>query len=349
MQSLRALKYCAVFILPVLAVLSFYSRGFITFLPVLYAFFAIPVIEQFIGADPSNLYKAQMELVKKDRLYDYLLYSILPVQWICLVLFLVSLQQPDLTATDIAGRTTAMGILCGVLGINVAHELGHRTTQFEQVLSKLLLATSLYMHFFIEHNKGHHRNVGTPDDAATARRDESIYRYFPRTIIHGFLSAWHITSKEQKRKKLPFWSLSNELVQFIIFQLLLCAAIGYIFSIQIMTLFIAAALIGILLLETVNYIEHYGLTRKKVSEYRFEDVQPKHSWNSDFIIGRLVLFELTRHSDHHKEPSKHYQFLETMPDAPQLPSGYPAMMLLSLFPPLWFRIMNPRLNSHIKN
>jgi len=345
MNSIRALKYSAVFILPALALLSFNSTGILTFLPLLYAFVLIPILEQIIGADATNLPKAQLELVKKDRIYDMLLYLIVPVQWACLIIFLFSLQQEGLTSADITGRTTAMGILCGVIGINVAHELGHRTTKSEQILAQLLLASSLYMHFFIEHNKGHHRNVATMQDAATARKNESIYRYFPRTIINSFKSAWEITKKERARKKHAIWSLDNEMIRFMIFQLLLCAAIGFIFSLKILLLFLTAALIGILLLETVNYIEHYGLTRSKINEHRLEDVQHKHSWNSDHIIGRLVLFELTRHSDHHREPSKHYQFLETLNDAPQLPSGYPGMMLLSFFPPIWFRVMNPKIKS----
>lgn len=345
MQSVRALKYSAVFILPTLAILSFYSSGVITFLPLIYAFILIPILEQLFGADHTNLSKAQYELVKKDRVYDFLLYLILPAQWTCLIIFLYSLKDEGLTGSDIAGRTTAMGILCGVLGINVAHELGHRTTKSEQIFAQLLLATSLYMHFFIEHNKGHHRNVGTMQDAATARKNESIYSYFPRTIINSFKSAWEITKKERQRKKLSIWSIQNEMIRFMIFQIIICLIILFVFSLKILVLFIAAALIGILLLETVNYIEHYGLTRSKINEHRFEDVQPKHSWNSDHILGRLVLFELTRHSDHHREPSKHYQYLETLSDAPQLPTGYPGMMLLSFFPPLWFRVMNPKIVS----
>lgn len=345
MIRLRALKYSAVFVLPLLAVISFYSTGIFTFLPVFYAFAFIPLIEWFTGSDSTNLSKAQTELVKKDPFYDVLLYLTVPVQWTCLLLFLFSLDDKGLNATDLTGRTFSMGILCGVLGINVAHELGHRTTRVEQWLAKTMLLSSLYMHFFIEHNKGHHRNVGTDDDPATAKINESIYGFYLRTISGSFKSAWDITCKELKRKKIKTISLKNEMLVMLLTELALCLIILLFFGISSMFMFLSSALLGILLLETVNYIEHYGLTRKKLNEYRYEDVQPKHSWNSDHIIGRIVLFELTRHSDHHKDPAKHYQVLETMDDALQLPTGYPSMMLLSLIPPVWFRVMNPRIET----
>jgi alkane 1-monooxygenase len=236
-----------------------------------------------------------------------------------------------------------MGMICGVLGINVAHELGHRPKPIERFMAKLLLATSLYMHFYIEHNKGHHRNVGTSADGATARRNESLYAFWFRTIIRSFRSAWQITEKELRRKKQNVWSLKNEILVMLIVQALLCAIIVVVFSLFTLLCFLAAAFMGILLLETVNYIEHYGLYRNKVNEFRYEDVEPEHSWNSDHVLGRLVLFELTRHSDHHYEPAKHYQLLNSMKGASQLPAGYPAMMLLSLFPPMWFLVMNSRL------
>lgn len=236
-----------------------------------------------------------------------------------------------------------MGIMCGVFGINIAHELGHRNSTGEKILSKIMLCTSLYMHFYIEHNRGHHRNVGTKEDPATALKNESVYTFWMRSLPLSFLSAWNIVKKERSRKKLKTWSLGNEMIQYLLVEFLLCAVIGFYFGMNAMFFFLIAAFIGMLLLETVNYIEHYGLYRKKVSEFRYEDVEPKHSWNSDYIIGRIFLFELTRHSDHHWEPSKHYQLLDSMPKASQLPAGYPAMMLLSLVPPMWFRVMNPRL------
>ena len=185
--------------------------------------------------------------------------------------------------------------------------------------------------------------MGTSIDGATARRNEGLYLFWLRTLVQSFQSAWQISTEELRRKKQPVYSLNNEMLMMLCLQAGLCAGIVWFFSVHVFMCFLGAALMGILLLETVNYIEHYGLYRLKVSEYRYEDVEPEHSWNSDHALGRLGLFELTRHSDHHYEPSKHYQILNSMQGALQLPAGYPAMMLLALLPPVWFKVMNPRL------
>jgi alkane 1-monooxygenase len=339
---MRALRYLMAYSLPLTVGVSFSSEGWLCYLPLLYGFGIIPLLDQLIGPKAGNLSPDAGASVRADRMYDIVIYMALPVQLGMLVWFLFSVQVP-MPTSDLVGKITAMGMMCGVLGINVAHELGHRPKPLEKFMAKTLLATSLYMHFYIEHNKGHHRNVGTSIDGATARRNEGLYVFWCRTLVQSFRSAWQITAKELGRKKLRVWSLNNELIQMLLLQLVLCLAIALVFSWWVLVWFMGAAFMGILLLETVNYIEHYGLYRKKVNEFRFEDVEPAHSWNSDHALGRIVLFELTRHSDHHYEPSKHYQLLNSMHGASQLPAGYPAMMLLSLLPPVWFKVMNPRL------
>ena len=246
------------------------------------------------------------------------------------------------TITNV-GHITSMGLMCGVFGINVAHELGHRMDKFNQFLSKVMLTTSLYNHFFVEHNRGHHRNVGTHEDAATARRGEMLYTFWIRAILMGWISAWKIVAKERRRKKLAVVSFGNEMVQLQFAQIALIAVIVFFQGWWVGLYACAAAITGIILLETVDYIEHYGLERMKVNENRYADVHPIHSWNADFVMGRLVLFELTRHSDHHTTPSKHYQLLDSKEEASTLPAGYPAMMLISMLPPLWFAIMNKRI------
>ncbi|MFM7233435.1 MAG: alkane 1-monooxygenase [Flavobacteriales bacterium] len=339
---MRPLKYLLAYSLPVTVAVSFSAQGWLCYLPLLYGFGFIPLVDQWVGPSRKNLSAAEISSAKENRWYDVIIYLALPVQLMMLGWFLVVVQQPMPTA-DLVGKITAMGMMCGVLGINVAHELGHRTRRYERGMAKVLLATSLYMHFYIEHNKGHHRNVGTSGDGATARRNEGLYVFWMRTLVQSFRSAWEITTKELRRKKQPVVSVHNEMLMMLLLQIGLCAGVFWLFSMHVLMCFLGAALMGILLLETVNYIEHYGLYRVKVSEFRYEDVEPEHSWNSDHALGRLVLFELTRHSDHHWEPSKHYQALSSMQGALQLPAGYPAMMLLSLFPPIWFKLMNPRL------
>ncbi len=342
--SMRGVKYIVVFLLPLTALISLNSSDWKSFFTLVFAFGIIPLMEWVIGRSSSNLSAAERELARKDKFYDLLLYFTVPVQIFMLFYFLYSIDFATQSTSTIAGKITAMGIMCGVYGINVAHELGHRTSAFEKFLARVMLASSLYLHFYIEHNRGHHRNVGTSDDPATARFNESIYTFWLRTLLGSFFSAWSIVAKERKRKGLKVWSPFNEMIQHLFIQAGIVFLIYWNFGSEIMWCFVLAAFIGILLLETVNYVEHYGLTRKKLTPQRYEDVQAWHSWNSDFILGRLVLFELTRHSDHHWEPSRHYQELDSMPDARQMPAGYPAMMLLSLLPPLWFKVMNHRIN-----
>jgi len=243
------------------------------------------------------------------------------------------------------GRIWVMGLLCGTFGINVGHELGHRVNKFEQVLAKALLLTSLYMHFFTEHNKGHHKRVATPDDPSSARYGEIIYLFYFRTIIFSYISAWHIANTEIRKKGKSIFSLQNEMIQFTLIQLAFIAVIFFLFSWLVLLYFLAAAMIGILLLETVNYIEHYGLQRKATGNGTYERAMPAHSWNSDHVIGRLMLFELSRHSDHHYLASRKYQVLRHHNESPQMPTGYPGMMILSLFPPAWFYVMNRRIKK----
>jgi alkane 1-monooxygenase len=238
-----------------------------------------------------------------------------------------------------------MGILCGSFGINVAHELGHRVNRFEQTLAKSLLLTSLYMHFFTEHNKGHHKRVATPEDPSSARYGEMIYTFWFRTVIMSYVSAWHIAGEECSKKGRSKFGLQNEMVRFQLIQLAFLGGIYWLFGGWILLYFLVAAGMGILLLETVNYIEHYGLQRKATGDGKYERAMPEHSWNSDHMIGRLFLFELSRHSDHHYLASRKYQILRHHDEAPQMPTGYPGMMLLSLLPPVWFSVMNPRIKK----
>jgi alkane 1-monooxygenase len=229
--------------------------------------------------------------------------------------------------------------------INVGHELGHRVKKFEQTLAKMLLLTSLYMHFYVEHNKGHHKRVATPEDPSSARYGEWIYSFYFRTIIFSYINAWKIANDETGKKGKPVFSFHNEMIQFTLIQIAFVAIIFFVFGWMVTLFYLAAAMIGILLLETVNYIEHYGLQRRSTGEGKYERAMPVHSWNSDHVIGRLMLFELSRHSDHHYLASRKYQVLRHHDDSPQMPTGYPGMMILSLFPPVWFYVMNPRVKN----
>jgi alkane 1-monooxygenase len=288
---------------------------------------------------------AEEELAKADKTYDRILYLVVILQYLALFLFLYSINESGLTPIDIIGRVWVMGLLCGTLGINVGHELGHRSKKYEQVFAKLLLLTSLYMHFFIEHNKGHHKRVATMEDPSSARFGEGVYHFYFRTIIFSFFSSWQIAGNDARKKGHRVFSFYNEMILFVLIQIAFVAVIVYVFGWIASLYFIAAAFMGILLLETVNYIEHYGLQRKRIDEGKYERALPEHSWNSDHVIGRVMLFELSRHSDHHYLASRKYQVLRHHDDSPQMPTGYPGMMILSLFPPAWFYVMNRRIKK----
>lgn len=344
-MQIRALKYLLVFTLPITVAVSFVSTGWLTFLPLLYSFFVIPVLELFFKPDAENASAAELEIRKEDKLYDYLLYAVVPVQYGFLVWFLFAVGESGLTLWEQAGRVSGFGLMCGVIGINVAHELGHRVTKPEQFMAKALLLTSQYMHFFIEHNRGHHKHVSTKEDPSSARKNEILPAFWLRSVFTGYLSAWRLENERLRRKKQPLVSFKNEMLRFLGIQLGFLVLIVLFFSAKVLFLYLLAAIFGFLLLETVNYIEHYGLQRQKVSEFRYENASPKHSWNSNHIVGRLMLFELSRHSDHHYKASKKYQFLEHHDDSPQMPTGYPGMMIMAFIPPLWFWIMNKELEK----
>jgi len=341
----RVFKYLSPFLLYYGAIASFLSSGFVVWLPLIYSWLFIPLVELFTKPDESNLSAAEEELVKKNIWYDVLLYMVVPFQFFALGLFFNEITYSPQAWTDIVGKTMAMGLLCGVMGINVGHELGHRSNKTEQFLGKLLLLSSLYMHFFIEHNKGHHKRVGTPDDPASARYGEMVYAFYFRATIFGYFSAWRIANRDARKKGYKAFSLHNEMLQFQIIQIAFVALVFFFFGWLTTLMFLAAALHGILLLETVNYIEHYGLQRKQIAEGKYERAMPEHSWNSNHIIGRVMLFELSRHSDHHYLASRKYQILRHHQNSPQMPTGYPGMMLLSTLPPLWFKVMNKRIKK----
>ncbi len=342
---MKKLKYLGIIVLPIAAYIAFTSNGILTYLPLIIAFVLVPTIELFFKPDTSNLSELEIESAKKNLYYSTLLYLIVPVQIGLLLLFFQTIQE-ELTTSNLIGRLLSMGILCGVFGINVGHELGHRTNnRFAQFLGELLLMTSLETHFLPYHNSGHHFNVATPKDPATARKNEWLFAFWFRSQIGSYIQAWQLEKKRLTIQKKIIFSLNNRMLVYTFFQIILLFTIYYFYDFQVLGYFLIVSIIGILLLETVNYIEHYGLLRKKKKSGRYEVVTRKHSWNSDHVIGRILLFELSRHSDHHYRANKPYQLLDSYGDSPQMKTGYPGMMLLALVPPLWFKIMNKQLTQ----
>jgi alkane 1-monooxygenase len=339
---MKDLKYLAAFSIPIVAFMGLFYKGNLVFLTPVYAFVMIPLLELIFPIDTHNLSSEESEHKLKRKVFDWLLYLNLPVVY---GLFFFGIYQASTSAIatyELIGMIISVGIVLGVNGINVAHELGHRQTTNERFIAKALLLPSQYMHFYIEHNFGHHLHAATPEDPATARYNQSVYSFWLTSVTRQYFSAWKIQNKLLKNKNQSFFSVNNDMLWYVIFQTTFLVVIFALFgSIGLLFAF-SASVIGFLLLETVNYIEHYGLMRLKTKSGRYERVKEMHSWNSNHVIGRIVLYELTRHSDHHFKSSKKYQILDCHDESPQMPFGYPTSMVLAMVPPLWFRIMNKR-------
>ncbi|MBK7964219.1 MAG: alkane 1-monooxygenase [Bacteroidetes bacterium] len=344
----RWLKYLVALVIPLHTIYGFYAGGWFLLFPLFLSFLLIPLLELLIPPDSSNMNALQLELEERNPMYDGLLYLLLPLQIFNLFLFLNQVGDSEVSNFDRIVMISCMGLNCGIIGINVGHELGHRTNTFEVILAKTFLLSSLYMHFYIEHNRGHHKRVGTRIDPASARYGENLYFFLMRSIVQSFFSAWMLESKRLKKVKKSSLSFSNQMMHFSFIQLLLLLAIYFFFGKMVLLYFMMAALLGISLLESVNYIEHYGLGRKKMEDGTFAKVKHCHSWNSNHVLGRLALFELSRHSDHHDKASKKYQLLNHHDASPQMPTGYPGMIILALIPPLWFKVMHPIIENEIK-
>ena len=340
----RDIKYLLAYTGPISAIIALYYQGLFSYSTVIYAYIMIPILELIISnqREDDEFNDSEKESRLKNRFFDLMLYFNLPLTFGVLGWGFSIISSHSLETYEVIGLTISLGIILSSNGINVAHELGHRNSIIEKTLSKLLLIPSLYMHFFIEHNFGHHKNVATNEDPATAKKNQSLYSFWITSVIGQYLNAWRIQLKLLKQNGSSFFSIKNDMLFYTLFQLIYLSMLYNFFG--LFTLFIAVlvAVISFLLLETINYIEHYGLLRKKING-RYEKVQTIHSWNSNHFVGRIVLYELTRHSDHHYRTSKKYQILENKKESPQLPFGYPTSMLISMIPPLWYRLMNPRL------
>ena len=310
--------------------------------PVLLLIFIIPVLELILPVDTDNFSETEVDSRLKQRVFDWLLYLNLPIVFGLVIYGLFIIDNNNIEAYEFVGLIFSVGIVLGVNGINVAHELGHRQTTNERFLGKALLLPSFYMHFFIEHNYGHHLHAATPEDPATARYNQSVYSFWLTSTVRQYFSAWRIQKKLLKNTNQSFLSTKNDMLWYTIFQILYLFVVFLLFSKTGFIFALASGIVGFVLLETVNYIEHYGLLRLQTKSGRYERVREMHSWNSNHIIGRIVLYELTRHSDHHYKSSKKYQILDCHDESPQMPFGYPTSMVLAMLPPLWFKIMNKR-------
>ena len=343
---MKDLKYLMSYSIALMAFIGISLGGFYNYLAVVYTFIFIPILEIIVNKSDEEYTEEEKKSRLLDPFFDLLLYLNIPIVF---GIFFFSIDKLAFTSSvsDIIGIILSASIVMATNGINVGHELGHRKSIIARTCSKLLYLPCQYMHFYIEHNFGHHINVATPEDPATARYKQTLYSFWITSVVRTYVSAWEIQLKLLKVSKRNFFSIKNDMVFYTLFQTTFLAFVYYNFGLYLTLLSILMSVISFLFLETINYVEHYGLLRKKEPSGRYERVKPHHSWNSNHTIGRIVLYELTRHSDHHFKSSKKYQVLESLDDCPHLPYGYPTSILLSFIPPLWFSIMNPLVRNHM--
>jgi alkane 1-monooxygenase len=304
-----------------------------------------PVLDLLIGVDAANPPDSVIKWLEQDRYYRWCTYLFIPIQYAGLVFACWLWSSGRLSTFDAIGLTLTVGVVSGI-AINTAHELGHKRASVERWLSKVALAQSAYGHFFIEHNRGHHVRVATPEDPASARLGESFYAFLPRTVAGSLRSAWGLERTRLGRMGRSPWTLRNDVLGAWAMTVVLFAVLAVAFGPVVLPYLIAQAILGFCLLEVVNYLEHYGLLRGHREDGRYERTRPEHSWNSNNVASNVLLYHLQRHSDHHANPVRRYQALRHMEQAPQLPTGYAGMILLAAVPPLWRRVMDRRLLEH---
>ncbi len=339
----KDLKYILAFLLPIVIWLGLYFKGAWSLGSVYLAFVIIPLIESFFPAINNNLGEDSSENRFADVLFDLLLYANIPLIWILFIYGMSVIHTQPLSNFEYFGLMMNLGVGVATMGINVSHELGHRSKKMEIFLARAGLLLAQNMYFTIEHNIGHHKYVGTYNDPGTARKGESLYQFWLRAVPGVLRNAWKIEKRKTTRNHQSI--LSNQVFQFLFLQLCFLGIIYFLFGLKALIAAAVIALVAQLLLETINYIEHYGLERKILESGRFESFNQSHAWNSEHFLGRIFLFELTRHSDHHMHANKNYQSLQNFVNAPQMKYGYPVSMLMATLPPIWKRFMNSEIEK----
>jgi alkane 1-monooxygenase len=310
-------------------------------------FGVFPLLDLAIGMDARNPPESLIKQLEQDRYYRWCTYAYIPLQYASLILACWLWSSGKLSTLDSIGLALTIAMVSGI-AINTAHELGHKRANLERWLSRVALAQSGYGHFYIEHNRGHHVKVATPEDPASSRLGESFYRFLPRTVLGSLHSAWELERTRLQRLERSTLSPANDILGAWAMTVVLFAALVAGFGLVVLPYLLIQAVIGFSLLEVVNYLEHYGLLRQKREDGRYERTRPEHSWNSNNTASNVLLYHLQRHSDHHANPIRRYQALRHVEEAPQLPTGYAGMILLALIPPLWRHVMDHRVLHHYR-
>ena len=352
MHFIKKIGFFSALILPFLLVTGFSLGGSGIFAIHIFTFILVPLLDVLISKDQQNVAEVDIPIISKERFYNGVLYFWTFVQFGVLLWALYQVSNSSFGFLEYFALATGTALVTGGIGITVAHELGHKKGKVDQLFAKSLLMMVCYMHFLIEHNRGHHVRVATKDDPASSRYGEHFYAFWWRSVKDGYFSAWQLEKERLEKKGLAFWSSDNQMLLFLVAPLIFIGALSFVFffvsgffSWQIPLFFFVQSVLAFSLLEIVNYIEHYGMERKLMPNGRYERVNPLHSWNASQRISNFLLFQLQRHSDHHAYAHKPFQVLDHYEESPQLPAGYSAMIILAMFPPFWFAVMHPILHS----
>jgi alkane 1-monooxygenase len=318
----------------------------------------LPILDLKFGPDGENPPEEMMEQLANDKYYRYCTYVYIPFQYASVILGAYLFTAKDLSWLGFDGGLAwwaklgvalSVGVLGGV-GINTAHEMGHKKENLERWLAKITLAQTFYGHFYIEHNRGHHVRVATPEDPASARFGENFWEFLPRTVWGALKSSVELEAQRIRRLGRSPWDprtyLKNDVLNAWLMSVVFFGILIAVFGPALIPFVLIQGIYGFSLLESVNYLEHYGLLRQKTESGRYERCAPVHSWNSDHIVTNLFLYHLQRHSDHHANPTRRYQTLRSIDGAPNLPSGYATLIGLTYIPPLWRRMMDHRVIEH---
>lgn len=344
-MSMSAIPYFITYFIPLFIVLGAHMGGAFNFLGIAFVFGFIPLIDIIVGLDNYNPTPEEAKSLNNQMSFRFVTWLWVPAQLALIILGCWHAVTHQLTNVEYYGFVMSVGLATGGLGINISHELIHKSNFFEQLLGRILLVTTCYGHFYIEHIEGHHKRVATEEDPATSRLNESLYQFIPRSVVYSWVDAWKIEAKRLAKMGVSTWSVYNQMLHFLAASAACALGLHAAFGRGAVSYFLLQSLVAFVLLEVVNYIEHYGLIREKTASGAYSHVTPMHSWNAGHRITNYFLFKLQRHSDHHAYAQRRYQILRSFKASPQMPTGYAGMMLLSLCPPLWFRVMNPRVEA----
>jgi len=342
-MRIDVLAYSLVYLVPISVYFGYWLGGVYTFTTPFLVFGIGPLLDSLIGRDTSNPTDKRQKVFEAEKLYKVVTIFSAPVHLIVIFWGAYVFCYGDLSLMEQIGVILSVGISSDILGLSAAHEMAHRVNgKIEVTLSKIIYCSVWYMHFGIEHVVGHHRWVATPRDPATALLGESIYEFLPKSVFGGFKSAWEFEASRMKKKNKPVWRMGNPMAVALVGQAAFTVLFAVLFGgLGVLFLF-AHNFIAISLLEITNYGVHYGLLRQEIEPGKFEPIRPRHSWNSSNWLSNHFLFNIQRHSDHHYKPGNRYHLLRHYNNVPQLPTGYAAMILMAIIPPLWRKIMDPR-------